>query len=120
MKTFNNSWMQLHMFLNFGSFVVLLDLLKVFQNLFVHIIMYMTQYLWPICGVLILCSVLQIFSPYYSISVPTNQSNWVTINYDLCLEILLSMMLLLRKQHGNGKWLTLVVIDLKRQQPLKY
>ena len=33
---FNNSWMQLHVIFKFGSFVVLLDLLKIFQNLFVQ------------------------------------------------------------------------------------
>ena len=35
-KTFNNSWMQLHTILKFGSFVVLLDPLKIFQNLVVQ------------------------------------------------------------------------------------
>ena len=35
-KTINNSWMQLHMILKFGSFAALLDPLKNFQNLFVQ------------------------------------------------------------------------------------
>jgi len=37
-KTFNNSWIQLHKILKFGSFVVLLDPLKIFQNLFVQMV----------------------------------------------------------------------------------
>jgi len=37
-KTFNNSWIQLHKILKFGSFVVLLDPLKIFQNLFVQML----------------------------------------------------------------------------------
>ena len=34
--TFNNSSMQLHMIFKFGSFVVLFDLLKIIQNLFIQ------------------------------------------------------------------------------------
>ena len=35
-KTFNNSWIQLHMILKFGSFVALLDPLKIVLNYFVQ------------------------------------------------------------------------------------
>ena len=34
----NNSWIQLHKILKFGSFVILLDPLKIFQNLFVQML----------------------------------------------------------------------------------
>ena len=34
-KTFDNLWIQLHKILKFGPFVILLDPLKIFQNLFI-------------------------------------------------------------------------------------
>ena len=44
LKTFNNSWMmQLHTILKFGSFVVLLDPLKMFQNQMFDIIFMANQ-----------------------------------------------------------------------------
>ena len=48
LKSINNSWMQLHMILKFGSFVVLLDPLRPFQNLFVlqSIKIFTIHFLW--------------------------------------------------------------------------